>query len=72
MMSPPIIYSKCCKSLIGCENCVNLWYGTGPDGINKACPVCNTVRALADTSRICGLDQMLEGVREAVVSSDDV
>jgi hypothetical protein len=28
-MRPPVILSKCCKSLLGCEECVNTYY-SGP------------------------------------------
>lgn len=24
---PPLIIAKCCKSIIGCEQCINEWYG---------------------------------------------
>lgn len=26
-IKPPIIVAKCCKSIIGCEDCINKWYG---------------------------------------------
>ena len=38
-MSPPTIYGKCCKSLIGCQECVDRWYSTN-DGIGNSCPIC--------------------------------
>ena len=26
VMKPPVIFARCCKKLIGCENCVDTWY----------------------------------------------
>lgn len=66
-MQHPVIYAKCCKTLIGCESCVNHWYAG--EGINKACPVCGTDRGLTETSRVCGLEELLDGVREALSSN---
>ena len=66
IMKPPIIYSGCCCTIIGCEVCVNKWYSnsgaTGNDMLTRACPFCNSPRGLSNTSRITGLDEFLEGV----------
>lgn len=34
---PPAIMSKCCKTIIGCEICVNEWY-SGHEALTKTCP----------------------------------
>lgn len=36
---PPVIMSKCCKTVIGCERCVNAWYSS-PEALTKTCPSC--------------------------------
>ena len=28
---PPVIYARCCKHLLGCQSCVDTWYG-GEEG----------------------------------------
>ena len=25
-MKPPIIFARCCKSILGCQSCVDTWY----------------------------------------------
>lgn len=25
-LTPPLIITKCCKTILGCENCANEWY----------------------------------------------
>ena len=32
-MMPPVIFSKCCKNLIGCQQCVDQWY-SGSEGMH--------------------------------------
>ena len=66
-MKPPIILSKCCKNIIGCEECVNRWY-SGPDALTKYCPRCRCERGYNETMRVLGLDDLLTGVRSL---SDD-
>ena len=34
---PPLIISKCCKVIIGCDACVNKWH-SGTDALVKSCP----------------------------------
>ena len=62
LMQPPVIFSRCCKCLIGCENCVDKWYGT--DGRNKACPKCLAERSYSETSRLYGIDDFLRGIKK--------
>jgi hypothetical protein len=62
LMHPPVIFSRCCKCLIGCENCVDKWYGT--DGRNKSCPKCLAERSYSETTRLYGIDDFLCGVKK--------
>lgn len=32
--TPPPIYGKCCKQILGCQECIDKWYTTG-GGINN-------------------------------------
>ena len=51
VMTPPIIFTKCCRSLLGCMGCVNEWY-SGPDALTKNFPNCSTERGCVETVRI--------------------
>ena len=62
---PPVIFARCCKSIIGCEMCVDTWY-RGEDGISRNCPRCLTERALPETMRLHGLDDFLKAIKPLV------
>ena len=55
---PPAIFARCCKSILGCQRCIDRWY-RGEPGIEKRCPLCRGERGLADTTVILGLDDLL-------------
>ena len=57
-MVPPIIFAKCCKTLLGCQTCVDTWY-RGEQGQARACPKCRGERAYVETCRIVGLDDFM-------------
>lgn len=62
-MKPPIIATKCCSSLLGCDECVNSWYDS-VNGLSKKSP---------HTSVSKGLDDFLTGMRKVLItrSEDD-
>ena len=33
-INPPVIVTKCCKMILGCESCINSWYN-GEDALTK-------------------------------------
>lgn len=55
---PPVIFTRCCKQLVGCQSCVNQWY-LGEQGIGHSCPLCRCERAYAETTAVKGLDDFL-------------
>lgn len=59
---PSIVMTKCCKSILGCESCVNNWY-SGPDALTKTCPRCRAERGFCETMRVLGLDELAAGVK---------
>ena len=61
-VKPPIIFAKCCKSILGCQTCVDEWYADG--GLSKTCPACRSPRGLSETMQILGLDELADGVRD--------
>ena len=61
-MKPPIMFSKCCRYLIGCHPCVEAWY-SGERADEKACPRCRTARGLSEICRLNGLDEVLTSAR---------
>ncbi len=69
VINPPVVYSRCCKSMIGCEGCVDMWYG-GEDGRTKHCPLCRDDRAATETSRLNGLNDFLNGVQTLLDSKE--
>ena len=58
---PPLIITKCCKNMLGCETCVNQWY-SGPDAMTKTCPICRAERGCNETMLLRGLTEFLEHV----------
>lgn len=60
---PPVIIAKCCKSIIGCEDCINEWYG-GDDGLSKTCPLCRADRAFTETMRLNGIDGFIKAIAD--------
>ncbi len=61
-VKPPIIFAKCCKSILGCQACVDSWYVDG--GMTKTCPACRSARGLSETMIMLGLDDLVEGLRD--------
>jgi hypothetical protein len=45
---PPIIYTRCCNRILGCQTCVDGWYRV--DGVAKKCPICRHEREVLETS----------------------
>ena len=68
-MKPPILISKCCKTILGCETCINGWY-SGPDALTKTCPTCRATRGYNETMQLKGLDDFLRQVRAARTHQD--
>jgi hypothetical protein len=67
---PPIIVTKCCKTILGCETCVNLWY-SGTEALSKPCPVCKNARGNNETMLLRGLDDFLKKIRKAIQTEDE-
>ena len=64
-IEPPIIFSKYCRAIVGCETCVNCWY-SGEDAMTKMCPHCQAERGYAERVRLVGLDDFLQGIKNLV------
>ena len=58
-MTPPIIFGRCCKSLIGCQCCVDQWFQGDAGLMQQTCPKCRAERAYAETCVIKGIDDFL-------------
>ncbi len=61
-INPPVVMSKCCRCIIGCEKCVNNWF-SGEDALTKACPNCRAKRGYSETMLLRGLDVFLTDVK---------
>ncbi len=60
-MKPPVIFAKCCKSILGCQSCVDTWY-QGEEMQTRTCPKCRGDRAYVETCKLNGLDEFLEAI----------
>ena len=38
-LNPPVVITKCCRTILGCEACMNAWF-SGDDALIKGCPSC--------------------------------
>ena len=70
-LCPPVIVSKCCKVILGCESCVNKWYSTGPNPQSQCCPSCGTERAYNETMILKGLDDFLKDIKQVIGSGEE-
>ena len=61
-IKPPVSFTRCCLSIVGCEQCVDQWYG-GEEGRTKSCPLCRRERACSETCRLNGLSDFLEAIQ---------
>ena len=59
---PPVIITKCCKTILGCATCSDMWY-RGEDALIKHCPACRSERGYNETMVLKGLDDLLIKLR---------
>ena len=57
-VKPPVIITKCCKTVLGCSTCVNAWY-SGQKALTKSCPKCRAPRGYNETMLLHGLDDFI-------------
>ena len=69
-ITPPVIFARCCKSIVGCQGCVDEGY-RGDTGMTKSCPLCGTERALPETMRLHGIDNFLKAIKP-IISEPEV
>ena len=67
---PPVIYTRCCKNILGSETCVDCWYN-GNEGRTRNCPLCRSERSLPETSRLNGLDEFLQNISPLLEDVDE-
>ncbi len=61
LICPPVIATRCCRSIAGCDSCIKTWYAT--DRLDKPCPSCGTERGYVETMRLHGIDDLYEGLK---------
>lgn len=69
-ITPPVIFSRCCKRLLGCQTCVDSWY-RGEEGMARSCPLCRSERAYAETTPLKGLDDFLRAIVPLLACNDN-
>ena len=67
---PPVIVTKCCKTILGCSTCVNSWY-SGQEALTKTCPSCRAERGYNETMLLRGLDDFLKEIRKAIQTEEE-
>ena len=70
LINPPVIVTKCCKTILGCESCINSWY-SGEDALTKTCPSWRAARGYNETRLLRGLDDFLIQVRKAIQTEEE-
>ena len=65
-----MIVSKCCKTILGCESCVNRWF-SGNDALTKDCPLCRSERGYTETMLVRGLDGFLQEILSVIQSEEE-
>lgn len=70
-MDTPILASRCCGTIIGCETCVQTWYGTGSNVFDKCCPHCRSERGYSHTFRLTGIDEFLNQLRNILREQEE-
>ena len=69
-MMPPLIFTRCCKVVVGCEQCINQWY-SGEDALTKACPLCRKARGYNETSQVLGFTDFIGDLDVIMGTSQD-
>ncbi len=59
IITPPAIFSRCCRNLIGCEECVDKWF----EDRTRTCPHCRQERGLSEIHPVKGLDEFLRAMK---------
>ena len=68
-VKPPVIVTKCCRNILGCQECVNTWY-SGPEAMTRTCPMCRAERGCNETMVLRGLTDFMESTRK-IYGNDD-
>ena len=66
---PPVIITKCCINLMGCQACVDTWY-SGTEAMTRMCPMCHADWGCNETMDLCGLTDFMDGIRK-LYNEDD-
>jgi len=67
---PPVIITKCCKQILGCQDCMNTWY-SGPQATTKTCPMCRADRGCYETMILRGLSDLMDSIGRLCGSEDN-
>ena len=65
---PPVIFTNCCKMIIGCKTCVDEWYKNGMN-LARNCPLCRAEMGATEVVEIKGLDDFLKAIKP-ILNSD--
>lgn len=71
-IKPPLIFTRCCKNILGCEKCVMQYFEKDgiTEGMTKKCPICRADRSFHEICRINGLEGFLRKMSRYVNGED--
>lgn len=67
---PPVIVTKCCRNILGCQSCVDTWY-SGSEAMTRTCPMCRAERGCNETMVLRGLTDFMESIRKIYANEDN-
>ncbi len=73
LIKPPLIFARCCKNILGCEECVTEFFQKDglTAGMGRKCPICRADRAFNEICRVNGIDEFLTKVYPLIEGEDD-
>ena len=69
-VKPPVIVTKCCRNILGCQECVNTWY-SGPEAMTRTCPMCRAERGCNETMMLRRLTDFMETIKKIYEGNED-
>lgn len=66
---PLLIITKCCRTMLGCERCVNQW-DSGPEAMTKTCLMCKAERGCNETMILQDLNKFLASIEKLFANED--
>ena len=63
---PPVIVTKCCRNLLGCQTCVDNCY-SGTKAMTRTYPMCHADWGCNETVVLHGLSDFMDGIQKCIM-----